>query len=682
MTNFKIKYQPDYLTPVYNPIQIENYFLEAPATGETNYNIRLDFNISSITANTGTTSFYLNGVEFDISRTPSQNQLPNPSIIDVSTFKDYVYQLLENNPSFDNYYIGVGDYFLTLKNKIAYTSDVITFTASTLSSFTFTENLPQYLYSAQTKDNYSVWVEVYTNTSERFKSVQLTGDTKIFQSSLYKTFQYDNKYHYNINSILQSNSRATNFAADNSDNDIYFQKDSTSLNNALVKYYESYDVQLSTGITTTRKYSMTVEGEPYIYNIWYWDASMRLPFDSKPYYDIQMDEINLVTEIFTGNTTILFRYNPSIGDTITFSNLYTAKTFTVATANNFATGQFALSNILTGTAINFISAFTSVFTGYNLTLTARGYSQVYVKLQEVPFDNGLNLDVTAQTSNIVLYSQDQSTVKNIIAFSGDPDIKFLTLRPRTGTDLYYNDGIIQSKVNSLSIFLSMYGLASVNADFAVYNRFYIDDVWTAWFPSIAQINFPLSDTANGLYHINADPKKYELIGAGEYTKIGFKIVMLISGDDEQYMRDYSEEFEFDIKYACDYETIKSFVWLNSLGGWDYYDFIEDKTTDFDRTQVLISNDYNNYIDETTTYEQVFQNSIEDLFKITTFVESQEEYNWLYELIKSSRVYQIVNNKYIPVVIVDSDYTLQENNKEYKLTIQYRIPIKDVSQKSI
>jgi len=105
---------------------------------------------------------------------------------------------------------------------------------------------------------------------------------------------------------------------------------------------------------------------------------------------------------------------------------------------------------------------------------------------------------------------------------------------------------------------------------------------------------------------------------------------------------------------------------------------------------LISNDFNQLITETTTYEQNFQNNIEKTYKLSVVVNSNDEYNWLYQLIKSSRIYLIddkdtetqVDDRYIPVIITNSDFKSTENNNELVLNFEYRIAKKDLSQKSI
>jgi 23S rRNA G2069 N7-methylase RlmK/C1962 C5-methylase RlmI len=165
---------------------------------------------------------------------------------------------------------------------------------------------------------------------------------------------------------------------------------------------------------------------------------------------------------------------------------------------------------------------------------------------------------------------------------------------------------------------------------------------------------------------------------------------MLDADDIYYTYNYSEEFEYDLIQSCDYEIVKTFLFLNDLGGWDYYDFIEDLTTQYNRSQSLIATDGSGLTTKATTYEQMFQNSIEQSFRIKTIVKSQAEYDWLYQLVKSSRVYYIETNNtsnliadyYQPVIITNTDFQETENTNQWVLNIEYRIAQKDISQKSI
>jgi hypothetical protein len=87
---------------------------------------------------------------------------------------------------------------------------------------------------------------------------------------------------------------------------------------------------------------------------------------------------------------------------------------------------------------------------------------------------------------------------------------------------------------------------------------------------------------------------------------------------------------------------------------------------------------------------MFQNSIEQSYRVKTIVNSQAEYDWLYQLVKSSRVYYIETNNtnvesgdyYQQIIIEKTDFQQTENTNQWVLNIEYRIAQKDISQKSI
>jgi len=697
MTNFITNNSPSYLTPVYNPIQFENYFLEGTGTTPT-YQFSLQFNVDVLTAQTGSSTFTCNSTNFTISRTPTQIQIPNPDILNPTTnFIYFVEEIFKNNPLFDNYQIesieSTTTPSLVFKHKIPYTTDRITFSGDPSSAFTTSSITPEYLYSAQSLSNYSVWMEVYTDNNKNIFRSTLTGtsDSNILQTTLYKVYQNDNRYRFNVSPILQSASNTDLWSTENSQSYIYFQKDLNSLNNSRFRFQESYDVQLSTGLTTTRKFNMLISAKPYFDDVWYWDASRKLPFDSEPYYNLNYNDIYLTSVTTNGVYTFLFKYLPVVDEIFDISNNYISKTFRASTSNIPASGFYKIENTLSGTVNNFLSAFTTNFTGYSTSIITKGYSQVYVTISANTYDQNLNLNST-NSDHFVSYSRILADQYNSIILPDAvsiPEILFLTDRPRTGTFICYSSTTVNKKQYSLSIFLSVFDNDPVIADsqsFRIASKIKTNGIYSDDYTYSDPISFTYTD--NGLYHINIDPSLFDY--DNDYQGIKFFVEYYIDLSGTTYTRQYSEEIEFLTKVVCDYQNIKTFTWLNDLGGWDNFHFIEDIETTYNRDITLISNDFNQLITETTTYEQNFQNNIEKTYKLSVVVNSNDEYNWLYQLIKSSRIYLIddkdtetqVDDRYIPVIITNSDFKSTENNNELVLNFEYRIAKKDLSQKSI
>jgi hypothetical protein len=351
---------PDYLTPVYNPIESEFYFLTSASTAST-YSMEINFNIPAISANTSPSDFTLNNVLFSITFNPQQNEIPKPQY-DFANFIYFVEEVIKNNPLFDNYQVDVIDSdSIRLTNKTPFTTDRLIFaTSSVLSEFSFSEIIPQYEYDAQSRSNYSIWVEIYKTDTTIFRSIFTANTTPELVSTQYKVFQPSNSYIFNYSNILQSQSRTDNWGTANSQANTFFQKDNNSLGNFKLRLQESYDVNFTTAITSNRKFNLDVGGgTSFIDDIWFWDASRKLPFaseDAEKYYNINYDGLTLSSVTTIGEFTILFKYNPVVDEFLYISNGYTGFNFTVSTTNDFANGLFKLENVLSSTTNNFKSS--------------------------------------------------------------------------------------------------------------------------------------------------------------------------------------------------------------------------------------------------------------------------------------------------------------------------------------
>jgi hypothetical protein len=715
MTILNTRYNPDYLTPVYNPIQTDNFFTEGTGT-TVFYSAAIFFDFATINGLTTGVTFTINGFEIKITTTPTQNQIPYPN--QEPEFLSLVRQVINNNPLFDRYDVRIGtvlfpDTAITLYDTIPYSNDVITFDSTNFTAVDFGNTLPDFLYAAQQRANYSIWAEAYTDQKEIFRSNEVLSEPlDIFQTSLYKVYQRDNKYIFNYNNIFQSNSRTTNFDTTNSDNSIYLQKDTNSLNNFRIDFLESYSTTYS-GITSIRKFPLQLTASTTSTTIsttastkgFYWDASRELPFDITPYFVEQYGEFRKISTATGSKFVIRFTYNPVIDEFFYISNSVSGMQFTFAINNDVSVGNqnVRLENTLSGTVENFISGLTATYPGgYSISTTIRGYSQVIVEL--IPTSGFYNLTFSNSDHVTIIESIPRITrnILNLTGYTADANTKinFLTNRPRTNNTLYYDFNLngydIYKKQLSLSMFLStlkkdielltdVLDSTYFNLEYTSYNN----EIWNPdWTASPNQV-FNREGLDNGLYHINIDPFLFTHSFNDEKFKV--KITQTIVSSGVAFKRDYSEEFEFDVKELCDYQILKEFVFLNDLGGWDYLNIIENKKTEVSRTQTLINNNTNVINDETTVNELNFENTISNNYKLSYISSSQDEYNWLYQFIKSSRVYLIKTKdilevepdvKLIPVIITASDYSLEENNKNLVLNFDYTIKIEDKSQKNV
>jgi hypothetical protein len=124
------------------------------------------------------------------------------------------------------------------------------------------------------------------------------------------------------------------------------------------------------------------------------------------------------------------------------------------------------------------------------------------------------------------------------------------------------------------------------------------------------------------------------------------------------------------------------MFLNQLGGWDYWNFnYESKiTTNINRTTFNKTLNYNYNIGDRG--RSVFVTDATDQVMINTDIITDYEYNYLKELLSSPSVYVIDENLLLklPIVIVDDNWTQKSRNYrdgatvQLSLTYEYAYPI--------
>lgn len=163
----------------------------------------------------------------------------------------------------------------------------------------------------------------------------------------------------------------------------------------------------------------------------------------------------------------------------------------------------------------------------------------------------------------------------------------------------------------------------------------------------------------------------------------------------------SVEKRYNVKQFC-YEPVQGFynyepttiVFLNRLGGWDYYTFIKDnkKTTTIERTS------WNKVLPIDYTYGTIYTQPQRGQTNLTTYAESVYEVksDWLTDtesiflesLVTSPEVYVIINGTYSggnpnnytqftgrvqPITILNTSYETQTTLRQrmYNMTLQYK-----------
>lgn len=722
--------QPNYLTPVYNPVQ---YNLTSPVDTDTNpLQDRFILNIY-LSATTTVSDFVVGNsltlgeqvIEW-VSSPVNPNQIPTGQ----TNLVDQVYfieQILDNNIIFDGYdkevievQNNIYNIRLTSMEIYPFSGNLITWTANTNKIY-FDYIFPDYRYVGSQRENYAVEFKLYTdfvkypfNTTARITGTTSTAQTKNYLAAYYKIYQPTNQHWFNIAETLQTISSTDLYAlsgyASTTPSKV-FQRDLNSLHNYGIQTFDGYDVSFF----GYRRFASNINE-----NKWLWDASKLFDnefyFDATPYYQATYQFTGLTSGLTLQSFDFNFNYNPSFGDTIRIDDgvidfYYVCSSLTDNSDSTFR--YFALETELSGTAKNFLDMAESDWgfgaDSFRFTQTNIGYSKSIVNMSaKTSITDVVNRNITTNISNNISITNISSReIDYIINKSGTTnEIKFLTERPRTNTTIYlpYSTSVYyQRRPITLSIFLSSQVLPSAMTQnnetyyFRTNAKTYNDDnlVQTVFRPfgeftrnQYDFNNFYDDFQKNGLYHININPTAIigTTISAASINKmtvnIETDIISEIFGEEKEFIFPYSETFEFDLVELCEYETLKSFAFLNSLGGWDWVDFIDDLTTEYNRSQALVNTRFDSRISKETVDEIVLQNFITENYKVSRVLQSKEEYEWLFDLVKSSRVYFIDGTNYIPIIITGIDYVSIENTNQYKLNLEYRIAQTDISQKSV
>lgn len=145
----------------------------------------------------------------------------------------------------------------------------------------------------------------------------------------------------------------------------------------------------------------------------------------------------------------------------------------------------------------------------------------------------------------------------------------------------------------------------------------------------------------------------------------------------------SETITYLIDKECYRFTQKHIMWLNRLGGWDFYTFNlrSDKTINIDR------NEYKRNLRSYNSTSGLYNYSMGDRGRTTYMVKAgeeetvfsnwirDEELSWLEELYTSPEVYLIEDiNNLLPINILDDSFTMGDKNnvglKSYSITYKH------------
>ena len=128
--------------------------------------------------------------------------------------------------------------------------------------------------------------------------------------------------------------------------------------------------------------------------------------------------------------------------------------------------------------------------------------------------------------------------------------------------------------------------------------------------------------------------------------------------------------------GCNYPRV-NFLFINSFGVWDSYGVSLPKAHNTSLDKKQITKPMIDYSSQTAPYNglrrghEYYNIQTMDRFSISSEFLTQEQAEWLSELLESPSVYIQEGNNFIPVLITNSTYVHNTNKKSQKI-FQYRI----------
>jgi hypothetical protein len=149
----------------------------------------------------------------------------------------------------------------------------------------------------------------------------------------------------------------------------------------------------------------------------------------------------------------------------------------------------------------------------------------------------------------------------------------------------------------------------------------------------------------------------------------------------------SDSFYFKIDTnACNYDRA-NFLFVNKQGAWDFHGISLPKRKSTNVTRETIVKPFVNYSSNLSPYDgkrrgtDIYDLSVSDDWMIPTQYLTQDEAEWLSEMIESTEVYLQDGTNFIPIVITNSSYTHNTNKRSQKI-FQYEIQYQYANQRRV
>ena len=144
-------------------------------------------------------------------------------------------------------------------------------------------------------------------------------------------------------------------------------------------------------------------------------------------------------------------------------------------------------------------------------------------------------------------------------------------------------------------------------------------------------------------------------------------------------------FKIDTE-ACNYDRA-NFFFVNKQGAWDFHGISLPKRKSTNITRETIVKPFVNYSSNLSPYDgrrrgtDVYDISVTDDWMIPTQYLTQDEAEWLSEMIESTEVYIQDGSNFIPIVITNASY-LHNTNKRSQKIFQYEIQYQYANQRRV
>jgi hypothetical protein len=185
------------------------------------------------------------------------------------------------------------------------------------------------------------------------------------------------------------------------------------------------------------------------------------------------------------------------------------------------------------------------------------------------------------------------------------------------------------------------------------------------------------NSAIGLGYLSGSSVDYSTVSS-------ISVYAYASGSSAQVSQTYTLGIDND---CSNYDTFR-FMWLNRLGGFDYYNFRKRSDTTYSIEKDTYQRKLGDFQGDAYGYNigargVIINNvNIEELVSVNSNWITEDESAWLFELFQSPEVYLIDGANIYPIVVINDSYTVgkRENIKLINLKVDFKYAYKKFAQR--